>query len=187
MDFGFFCSVNHFSKGEVNANHYVTCSPSLAENDSRLLKNSEGNGDGEWIFCRRKEEDFALFLQVTRIRKIRKICIANWTSRLLPEFEQDDLKATNLETRNKQNGSKSTNHKSETMNFWTRTSTHVFPKRSAKMIDGPKRQNSLKVCKTHSAIQQISLQNVICSWRPFRHIRLSDCVTKQRRINQNIS
>ena len=26
------------------------CSPSLAENDFRLLKNSEGNRDGEWIF-----------------------------------------------------------------------------------------------------------------------------------------
>ena len=34
--FGFFCSVNHFSEGGVNANHNVTCSPSLAENDSRL-------------------------------------------------------------------------------------------------------------------------------------------------------
>ena len=50
----------------------VTCSATLAENDSRLLKNSEGNRDGEWIFCRRKEADVALFLQVTRIKKIRK-------------------------------------------------------------------------------------------------------------------
>ena len=54
-DFGFLCSVNHFSEGGVNANHNVTCTSSLAENDSRLLKNSEGNHDGEWIFCRRKE------------------------------------------------------------------------------------------------------------------------------------
>ena len=57
-DFWFFC----FSEGRVNANHNVTCSPSLAENDSRMLKNSEGNRDGEWIFCRRKEADVALFL-----------------------------------------------------------------------------------------------------------------------------
>jgi len=63
----------------------VTCLPSLAENDSRLLKNSQGNRDGEWIFCRRKEAEVALFLQVTRIRKIIKICEANLTSRLLPE------------------------------------------------------------------------------------------------------
>ena len=48
---GFFCSVNHLSEGRVNANHNVTCSPSLAENDSRLLKNREGNRDSEWIFC----------------------------------------------------------------------------------------------------------------------------------------
>ena len=33
-DFGLFCSVNHFSEGGVNANHNVTCLPSLAENDS---------------------------------------------------------------------------------------------------------------------------------------------------------
>ena len=46
-DFGFFCSVNHFSEGGVNANHNATCSPSLAENDSRLFKNSEENRDGE--------------------------------------------------------------------------------------------------------------------------------------------
>ena len=35
-NFGFFCSVSHFSEGAVNGNHNVTCSPSLAENDSRL-------------------------------------------------------------------------------------------------------------------------------------------------------
>ena len=83
-DFGFFCSVNHFSESGVSVNHNVTCSPSLAENDSRLLKNSEGNGDGEWVFCRRKAADVALFLQVTRLRKTIKICKANLTSRLLP-------------------------------------------------------------------------------------------------------
>ena len=46
-DFGFYCSVNHFSEGGVNANYNVTCSPSLAEIDSRLFKNSVGNHDGE--------------------------------------------------------------------------------------------------------------------------------------------
>jgi len=33
-DSGFFCSLNHFSEGGVNANHSVTCLSSLAENDS---------------------------------------------------------------------------------------------------------------------------------------------------------
>ena len=83
-DFRFFCSVNHISEGGVNANHNVTCSPSLA-NDFRLLKNSEGNPDCEWIFCRRKEADVALSLQVARMRKVIKMCEANLTSRLLPE------------------------------------------------------------------------------------------------------
>ena len=83
-NFGFFCSVNHFSEGWVNGNHNVTCSPSLAENDS-TAKNSKRNRNGEWIFCPMKEADVALFLQVTRIRKIGKICEANLTSPLLPE------------------------------------------------------------------------------------------------------
>ena len=37
------------------------------------------------FFCRRKEADVALFLQVTRITNISKIYEANLTSRLLPE------------------------------------------------------------------------------------------------------
>ena len=69
--------MNHFTDSRVNTNHNVTCSPSSAENDSRLLKNSEGNRDGESIFCRRKEANDALFLQVTSMRKIIKICEAN--------------------------------------------------------------------------------------------------------------
>ena len=53
----------------VNANHNAKHSPSLAcknktENDSRLLKNSEGNRDDEWTFGREQE---------IRIRMIRKI------------------------------------------------------------------------------------------------------------------
>ena len=53
-------------------------SPSLArknkiENDPKLLKNSEGNRDDEWNFCKGQEADIALLLQETRKRKIRKI------------------------------------------------------------------------------------------------------------------
>ena len=79
---GFFCSVNHLSGGGVYANHNVTHSPGLArknktENDSRLLKNSEGNRDDEWTFCRGQGADIALFLKKTRIGKIRKIFVEN--------------------------------------------------------------------------------------------------------------
>ena len=85
--FGVFLFRQSFQgEGGVNANHNVTFSTSMAENDSRLL-NSEGNRDGEWIFCRGKEADIALFLQVTRMRKIRKICEANLTSRLFRHIE----------------------------------------------------------------------------------------------------
>ena len=41
-----------------------------------------------------------------------------------------------LKHRNTQNGSKSANHKSQTLTFWTRLSKVLFPKRSVKMIDG---------------------------------------------------
>ena len=74
---GFFCSVKQFSRGGVNVNHNATHSPSLAgknktENDFRLLKNSEGNRDDDWYFCRGQEADISLFFQETRIRKIIK-------------------------------------------------------------------------------------------------------------------
>jgi len=47
---------------------------------------------------------------------MKKICEANLTGRLLGP-KQDDHKATNLETPNKQNDLKSTNHESQTMTF----------------------------------------------------------------------
>ena len=43
---------------------------------------------------------------------------------------------TSTEPCNTQNGSKSTNHRSQTMTFWTCLSKVLFPNRSAKMIDG---------------------------------------------------
>ena len=39
----------------------ITCSPSLAENDSTLFKNSEGNRNGEQIFMS-KEGDWRCFI-----------------------------------------------------------------------------------------------------------------------------
>ena len=91
---GFFCSVNHLSGGGVNANHNAKHSSSLAcknktENDSRLLKNSEGNRHDAWTFCRRQE---------TRIRNIRKMFEEN-LSQLLPETGRS--RATNLKTQKK--------------------------------------------------------------------------------------
>ena len=63
-----------FEWGGVNANHNAQLGPqNKTEDDSRLLKNSKGNCDDEGTFCRGQEADIALFLQETRIRKIRKI------------------------------------------------------------------------------------------------------------------
>ena len=47
-----------------------------------------------------------------------------------------DHKQRTLKHRNTQNGSKSTNHKSQSMTFSTHCSKLLFPKRFAKMIDG---------------------------------------------------
>ena len=49
------------------------------KNDSRLLKNSEGNRHDEWNFCREQEAEIALFLQETIIRNIRKIFEGNYS------------------------------------------------------------------------------------------------------------
>ena len=46
------------------------------------------------------------------------------------------ISITSNEPWNTKNGSKSTNHRSQTMTFWTRLSKVLFPKRFNKMIDG---------------------------------------------------
>ena len=70
--------------------------------------------------------------------------------------KQDDHKQWALKHRNKPNESKSTNHKSQTMTFWTRSGNHVFPEMSAKIIDRTEKPKiALKFEKRHSAIQQI--------------------------------
>ena len=74
---GFFCFVNHFSYGGVNANHNATGSLSLGEilrmtlDCTRIAKDFMMVSD----FCRTKEERRRL--QVTRIRKIMNIYEAN--------------------------------------------------------------------------------------------------------------
>ena len=42
--------------GLMQITMHVTCSPSLAENDSRLFKNSKGNRDGQWMFVEGRRE-----------------------------------------------------------------------------------------------------------------------------------
>ena len=51
-----------------------------------------------------------------------------------------DHKQRTLKRRNKQNGWKSANHRSQTMAFWTRLSKVLCPKRSAKMIDSSEKR-----------------------------------------------
>ena len=106
----------------INATH----SPSLArknktENDSRLLKNNKGNRDDEWNVCRKQEADIALFLQETRIRKIRKIFEEKYSiisrNRAITSNEPLNTEINRVD-RNA-----------------PITSKHVFPKRPVKVID----------------------------------------------------
>ena len=75
---------------------------------TKLRINGKGNRDGEWNFCRRREADIALFLQVTRITQLRKF--SKQTNHYSPK--RDDHKQQTLKHRNKPNGSKSINYKS---------------------------------------------------------------------------
>ena len=144
-NFGFFCSVSHLSGGGVNANHNTTRSPMPAspmpaspsktktENGSRLIENSKGNLGGEWNFCR-GEGDRLFFILASKVdicKKDQKHVRAKLVN-YCPN--QDDHQQWTLKHRNKQNWSKSTNHKSQTMTFWTRSSTHLFPKRVPQRI-----------------------------------------------------
>ena len=52
----------------------------------------------------------------------------------------NDHKQQTLQHRNIPNGSESTNHRSQTMSFWTRLNKVLFPKRSAKMNDSSEKQ-----------------------------------------------
>ena len=54
----------------------------------------------------------------------------------------DHNKQRTMKHRNTQNGSKSTNHKSQTMTFWTHWSKRLFPKRTAKNIMAAKNANA---------------------------------------------
>ena len=53
----------------------------------------------------------------------------------------------NLETGNKQNGSKSTNHESQTMSFWTRAGKQNFPRGPLSWLTEQK--NPVKIQSKH--------------------------------------
>ena len=151
-----FCSVNHFSEGGVNANHNVTCSPSLTENDSRMFKNSEENRDGEWIFCRRKEAEGCFILVSDKSKKDQKNLRRKLNSSIVARnrtiTKQRTLKhETNKSFRNPP----ITNHKA-----WPFELVQVitcFLRCPLRWWWNRKTQNSFEVWKTHSAIQRISL------------------------------
>ena len=107
---------------------------------SRIAKQ---NCNDEWTFCLGQEADIALFLQETRIRKIRKIFEEIWwtiaQNRVITSNEPWNTETNKVD--------------------WNApiTSKHVFPKTSAKMINGTKKTKFLW-----------SLQNSQCNYLAIR-------------------
>ena len=99
-----------------------TFAPTEISRNSKKTENGKENCDGEWNFSRGKEADIAIFLQMTITRKIRNKV---WSKLVDYSPKLDDHKQRTLKHRNKPNGSKSTNHKSQTKIFWTRSSKLV--------------------------------------------------------------
>ena len=117
--------------GGVNANHNATHSLSLAgknktANDFRLLKNSEGNRDDEWNFCRGQEANLALFFQCKR---------HEWES-------SENLRRKLVDYCPKQG--RHHRNKNKVDRNAPITSKHVSPKRFAKMIDGTEKPKILR-------------------------------------------
>ena len=83
MGFGPICSINHESEGGVNANHNVTCSPSLAENDSRLRR--KGRKSRWRVDFLSKEGDRRCFILASDKNEKDQKNLRNSYPRLLPE------------------------------------------------------------------------------------------------------
>ena len=94
-----------------------------------------------------KKQGFSVrFKCIFSLLRFSKTCKL-WSSQLrflLPSIIQCnyDHKQQTLKHRNTQNGSKSTNLKSQTMTYWTRWSKLLFPNGSAKVINSS--ENSIK-------------------------------------------
>ena len=127
--FWVFCSVSHLSGGGSNANHNTTRSPMPASPSK-----TKPTMALDWMKVLSREGDRHCFILASK-EDICKKDQKNFPAKLVNYCpKQDDHQQWTLKHRNKQNGSKSTNHKSLTMTFWTRSSTHLFPKRVAQRI-----------------------------------------------------
>ena len=114
--------------------------PAWPENDPKLLKNSEGNHNDQWNFCQGQEADIALFLQETRKRKIIKSFEENKT--ILPKTVRSRAITSSEHWKTE------TNKVDRNVPI---TSKHVFPKRSAKMIDRTEKPKIPSKFAKHSA------------------------------------
>ena len=68
-----------------------------------------------------------------------------------------------LQHRNLQNGLKSTNHRSQTMTFWTCLCKVLFPKRSANMIDSSKKRKHQLAFELQSSCVFEKCSKLTCS------------------------
>ena len=93
-------------------------------------------------------------------RKVKK----NWELKDLKHENMQTLKFKSNEPWNTetQNRSKYTNHKSQTMTFWTCWSKLLFPNRSAKMIDGRTEPSDFDLHCKKTEIRKRFLQHRSC-------------------------
>ena len=119
------CKSQHNALSHASFAHASFALKNKTENSSRLIENSKGNLGGEWNFCR-GEGDRLFFILASKVdicKKDQKHVRAKLVN-YCPN--QDDHQQWTLKHRNKQNGSKSTDHKSHTMTFWTRSKYTCF-------------------------------------------------------------
>ena len=116
---------------------------------------------------------FRVLLHFSKTRKLWSSKAAITNAFLAAVNHNYDHKQRTLKQGNTQNGSKSAIHKSQTMIIWTCWSKLLFPKRSAKMIDGSeksKRQLAFELQNSH--VYEKS-SNSFSSWTQGSSIRIN--------------
>ena len=103
---------------------------------SKTLNLPESWGESKTDFSWEDDRITALFTNTRTLSSKAALTIALFAA----VNRNYDQKQRTLKHRETQNGSKSTNHKYQTVTFWTRWSEFLFFNRSAKMIDGSEKR-----------------------------------------------
>ena len=86
-----------------------------------------------------------------------------------------DHKQQTLKHRNAQNVSKSTNHRSQTMTFWTHLSKVLFPKKSSKMVDGRVKRKHQLTFELQSFL--VFLRSAVITMVTMKHVHVLQIIS----------